>query len=275
MAQKFHIPESEVLLKLTDCTLKGVIKKVGKLYIFSNYLCFDSHVFGSTTKIALELFAICDLVSKKDTMEVKTLKQKYVFSQMPEAKYIFDLLYARWTDVRNASEHNDFSSSKLELKRFVNSVGSTSSNSDSQMIEMEPDDWATVLKDAQFNKYEDGERILKEGANSTSIFYIASGRVSIQKKSPSGIQIHGTLETGSLFGEMSFLVAGCATASIIADGMNVQIYVIEQTSLYLQFIRFPHLAGRFYSYLANILASRLSERELEINKEREAKKTIA
>jgi CRP-like cAMP-binding protein len=78
------------------------------------------------------------------------------------------------------------------------------------------------------------------------------------------------MEKGAMFGEMSFLVSGCATASIIAEGSHVKIYVIEQKSLFLQFIHSPHLAGRFYSYLANILAARLSERELEINKKTEA-----
>lgn len=69
-----------------------------------------------------------------------------------------------------------------------------------------------------------------------------------------------------MFGEMSFLFGGCATASIIAEGSHVKIYVIERTSLYLLFIHYPHLAGKFYNYLANILAVRLSERELELRK---------
>lgn len=73
------------------------------------------------------------------------------------------------------------------------------------------------------------------------------------------------MESGGLFGEMSFLYSGCATASIMAEE-RVKIAVLEQKALYVLFVKYPHLAGRFYSYLANILAVRLSEREVQIQK---------
>ena len=70
------------------------------------------------------------------------------------------------------------------------------------------------------------------------------------------------MKKGAMFGEMSFLVSGHATASIVADGSHVKIYEIEQTSLYLLFVRFPVLAGKFYNYLVNVLATRLNERDV-------------
>jgi hypothetical protein len=72
------------------------------------------------------------------------------------------------------------------------------------------------------------------------------------------------MQSQALFGEMSFLASGCATASIIAEKENVKIAVLDQTALYVLFVRNPALAGRFYSYLANVLAVRLSERETQI-----------
>eukprot|EP01127_Copromyxa_protea_P015382 TRINITY_DN4420_c0_g1_i1.p1 TRINITY_DN4420_c0_g1~~TRINITY_DN4420_c0_g1_i1.p1 ORF type:complete len:620 (-),score=144.50 TRINITY_DN4420_c0_g1_i1:23-1882(-) len=262
-AQKFHLPESEVMLKLVECTMKGVMKKLGRLYIFSNNVCFDSHVFGSSTKIVIEIFKITDIQQKKDILEIKTNKQKYLFSQVQEPETVFKLLNSLWTETRTRIQKGDkVNSQKLDKKSMASQ---TSLSTDSKPIEMEAEDWGMVLKDAKYKEYQNNEVVLKEGASSTSIFQIVSGRVCIQKQTADGIKKLGTMESEALFGEMSFLASGCATASIIAEG-RVKIAVLEQTALYMLFVKNPHLAGRFYSYLANILALRLSERELQIQK---------
>eukprot|EP01126_Amoeba_proteus_P028598 TRINITY_DN28199_c0_g1_i1.p1 TRINITY_DN28199_c0_g1~~TRINITY_DN28199_c0_g1_i1.p1 ORF type:complete len:146 (+),score=33.28 TRINITY_DN28199_c0_g1_i1:435-872(+) len=131
---------------------------------------------------------------------------------------------------------------------------------------MEEKDWQVVTSQFKLKKYQDGEPILNEGDPSNCIFQIASGSVVIQKKTPEGVHRLGTLTKGAMFGEMSFLVSGNATASIIAEGPNVQIYVLERTSLCLLFMHYPPLAGRFFSYLANVLASRLNEREMQVQR---------
>lgn len=45
---------------------------------------------------------------------------------------------------------------------------------------------------------------------------------------------------------MTFLEAGQATASIIAESEDVQVYIIEGWFINLLFVTEPHLAGRFY-----------------------------
>ncbi len=76
------------------------------------------------------------------------------------------------------------------------------------------------------------------------------------------------------FTEISFLEGGKSTASVIADEDETEVYRSTQVSvayacryimqgklLKVLFFRQPALAGRFYQYLAKILATRLKERE--------------
>jgi hypothetical protein len=53
------------------------------------------------------------------------------------------------------------------MRKFQSNSGSAASGLgagvalESQMIEMEGDDWSTVLRDAQLKKFKDGELVLK------------------------------------------------------------------------------------------------------------------
>jgi len=60
------------------------------------------------------------------------------------------------------------------------------------------------------------------------------------------------MTTGSLFGEMSFLEGGPATASVIADDDAVEMYIIEGYFINIVFVKYPELAGRFFCYIASV-----------------------
>jgi len=65
------------------------------------------------------------------------------------------------------------------------------------------------------------------------------------------------MNTGALFGEMSFLEGGAATASVIADEDAVDMYIIEGYFINIVFVKYPDLAGRFYCYIASVHISLL------------------
>jgi serine/threonine protein kinase len=65
--------------------------------------------------------------------------------------------------------------------------------------------------------------------------------------------------SGEMFGEISLLKHGLATASIIADEENTVMYVLEGTSLDALFRTEPGLPSRFYCFLATTQAMRLRE----------------
>jgi len=71
------------------------------------------------------------------------------------------------------------------------------------------------------------------------------------------------MEEGQTFGEVSFLLSGGASASVIADSANVEVYILEGYYINILFGIQPELAGRFYKYLAYTLQRRIRSREEE------------
>jgi CRP-like cAMP-binding protein len=67
------------------------------------------------------------------------------------------------------------------------------------------------------------------------------------------------------FGEVSFLfsqkTSAKASASVVAD-TDVDLYIIEGSWINILFVKYPGMAGRFYHYLASVLAHRLKKQEI-------------
>lgn len=61
-----------------------------------------------------------------------------------------------------------------------------------------------------------GAVIVREGDAGDAAFIIASGRVAVQRESPSGTETVLTLGPGDVFGEMAILTEGKRTASVVA-----------------------------------------------------------
>jgi CRP-like cAMP-binding protein len=72
------------------------------------------------------------------------------------------------------------------------------------------------------------------------------------------------LKAGAMFGELSFLVGGGATASIVAQSETVTVIFVERLRLQKLFDANPQLAGKFYKFVALFMAKRLREREAKL-----------
>jgi CRP-like cAMP-binding protein len=79
----------------------------------------------------------------------------------------------------------------------------------------------------------------------------------------------GRMSESETFGEISFLFGGPASATIIADD-NVELYIIEGSFVNILFVKYPSLGGRFYHYLASVLAHRLKKQEAKKFEENKA-----
>jgi CRP-like cAMP-binding protein len=78
---------------------------------------------------------------------------------------------------------------------------------------------------------------------------------------PSAPKVMAFMEKGQMFGELSFLLGGQSTASVLAHETEVEVQIIEDAYLNILFVRQPALAGRFYHHLASLLANRIKESE--------------
>lgn len=95
---------------------------------------------------------------------------------------------------------------------------------------------------------------MHEGDHSRRIYQIVRGTCRVEQSGKLASII--SAEKNGLFGEISFLEDSPARACVIANETTT-VHIIEGYYLNILFLRFPRLAGRFYYYLAQLLAKRL------------------
>ncbi|MBW3567836.1 MAG: cyclic nucleotide-binding domain-containing protein [Proteobacteria bacterium] len=119
-------------------------------------------------------------------------------------------------------------------------------------------EWKALLGNAQLKTFAPDDIILEEGHKPGGILVIRAGEVKVCRDH-AGFQI--TLsETGpgEIFGEMSFIEAEPANASVIAK-TAVELMYITHAQVQSVIRENPGFFGRFFQSLAYILSQRLRE----------------
>lgn len=138
-------------------------------------------------------------------------------------------------------------------------------------------DWSVLQQGFQCISYTKGMAIIQQGQSQTRLFQIARGscRIEIKNEKEAQPKVVGNLTTRDMFGEISFLYQGsAATASVVADDETVEVYVLDGYFINILFVKYPDLAGRFFAYIAGVIAGRLNEREAsKVSQERKHRRT--
>jgi len=252
---------TEIIIKEYASTHKHV---TGKLYLAKIHLCFYGKVFGMKRK---KVFALPNVKLGKggkldiDVFKSDLSKQKFTFTSQSIRDEAFDMLESLWQSCNN----------NLRSFRKVASVEAPSVSTYERKISQDDiediqdpeslteDDWHILLQGSKRVTYNKDQAIITEGENFQRIYQIIEGGCRIEK----GGKRLGAMETGQTFGEISFLLSGGASASVIADGENVEVFLLEGYFLNILFGMKPELAGRFYKYLAKTLQRRVRSREEE------------
>eukprot|EP01121_Diplochlamys_sp_Union-15-3_P018988 TRINITY_DN703_c0_g3_i1.p1 TRINITY_DN703_c0_g3~~TRINITY_DN703_c0_g3_i1.p1 ORF type:complete len:141 (-),score=11.03 TRINITY_DN703_c0_g3_i1:58-480(-) len=130
-----------------------------------------------------------------------------------------------------------------------------------ESLVLSKDDWTKILSGAKTNYYKTNEVVIHEGDPLCCIFQVAQGYCRIVTHSDSKhTKLLETLNSGCIFGEISFIEGGKASATVISSSDDTAILVIEGYYLNVLFQYHPRLAPRFYHYLCTVLAKRLAER---------------
>jgi CRP-like cAMP-binding protein len=137
------------------------------------------------------------------------------------------------------------------------SAASAAAANEADASPLTSDDWDLLLSGAKCETLARDTVIIAQDEWATRIYQIAKGSCRAEKD---GKRL-GAMQSGEVFGEISFLEGVKTTASVIADQDNTEIYIIEGGMLKVLFVRQPALAGRFFNYLATMLSTRLKERE--------------
>ena len=291
---KFDLPPGEVIIKEMTAGLRGVIKKYGHLYLSQKFLCFEAHVFGMASKevIPLERVSKVEIIKKK-YIQVTSKKNKFEFT-VDNLDELQGLLSSMCSKPASAIEEagrllhvekseSDTQTASSEDSGVAHGTSSAAPGTSKSPVPGHPrrrsthtitvadetdtgsltkGDWNLLQQGFQCITYTKDKPITEQGTTPLRLYQIARGKCRIQIKSAdSEPQVVGFLNTGALFGEISFLDSSAATASVIANEDVVEVYVIEGYFINILFVKYPELAGRFFAYIAGVIAGRLNERE--------------
>lgn len=121
------------------------------------------------------------------------------------------------------------------------------------------DDERLLMERAETRRFQRDDRILEEGSHRAALFLIGSGAVRVERAHFGRGVSFARLGPGDLFGEISFLDAAPASATIFADDDEVEVAMVDGPRLYSLLVSVPGFAARFYQSLATTLAVRLRE----------------
>jgi len=132
--------------------------------------------------------------------------------------------------------------------------------------ELTKEDWDDLLQGSKLLTYQKEDIIISEGQNFQRIYQIVEGKCRVEK----GNTFLSRIGSGATLGEVSFLLSGGASASVIAETV-VKAQVLEGYFMNILFNHKPQLGGKFFKYLAFQLKRRIEERENQTEEEKSEK----
>jgi SulP family sulfate permease len=107
--------------------------------------------------------------------------------------------------------------------------------------------------------YEAGDHLIRQGDPSADLYFIESGRVSIQLEGQAGSNVRlRTMGPGAIVGEISFYLREPRTTSVIADSHTVAWRLTTESLGHMQ-EKAPEVASLFHEHVVGVLADRLAE----------------
>jgi CRP-like cAMP-binding protein len=124
------------------------------------------------------------------------------------------------------------------------------------------EDEARLLASARQRRCVEGDVIVREGAPSGALYVLRAGEARVERDHESFSVEVSRLHAGELFGEMGFVEAMEASASVVADGV-CDVDVIEATHVHAMIAADPLFAADFYRSIADLLSRRLRATSVE------------
>lgn len=270
--------EGEQIFKSFQCSIRKPEEDKaahGTMYVTQNYLCFDVTLFGLKDRHAFPFAQISEW-KKKTKSNVTTI---HISTNQPEGSQDWIIGH-----LENADDVHSFAGSiwkhqqsqggpKKELKRITTKKSADTEgdeNAGQASYLPLPAEWTAILNGARVVNFKKDDIVMKEGEATTRVFQLVHGECRFEKVIDGQNKVLGKMalaegSTDNLFGEISFLEGGKASASVVCDKDETQIAIIEGYWLDVLFQYYPELSGRFYHYLANVLSKRLKQREAAAN----------
>ena len=123
---------------------------------------------------------------------------------------------------------------------------------------MKKSDAKALQKVMHHTRFEDGDIILEQGDEADCIYFLEIGQVSVLLQNSDGEQIRlRTINMGSVFGEIGFVLEQPRTASIVANMTSI-VWTLSRDDLQQLRTDAPEIAFAFEHTLLTILAERIT-----------------
>jgi len=232
----------------------GVVTRQVELHVTTSKICIESKIFGQKSREYIPFNKISNVYvsPEKNILSVITEKKRKKFVMKPD-----DL-------PKCYSYLENFNGSQKSVK-LVSYMRSHSSPEFSNM-ELKSDEWEIILTDSNYTslRFSKDDVIMQQGLKYNMVCQISSGTVRVEKHHDDSMNTVklATLGVGEIFGEITFVSGGLASASVIA-AEDVDLFVIHQRSLDKLFATqgCASIVLKFYHYLCSVLAKRIVEQE--------------
>lgn len=271
----------EVILREYRATMLGRTLNVqGTLFVSQAHVCFYAKIFNHKSKAVIPLAYLHSVSQRKNKLFIEwnsgQKRRKAVFKLREDEdteavtliNSISSSLVAQPTSAttggrgsvdprQDKAESMECQTSSLESWKGANSLGLTSG------------DWELILRGAKRIAFRKDAVIVSEGSTMQRIFQVVKGHCRIEKQTKGEPLVLGTIGSSEIFGEIGFVLCKPASASVVAESDEVELYVIEGYYLGRLMQMRMELLARFLHYICSVMERRLMSRNrLEDQEER-------
>ncbi|EGG25213.1 RasGEF domain-containing protein [Cavenderia fasciculata] len=256
--QRFSL--DEIVIKDYACSLN----RSGRLYISQGHVCFYSKFFGYKTKKVIPFKQIQNLLCVNNTfLDLSRLKSssqrnyRFTFTSTKDRQDAYGIINSLCESAKLAttSTADDLKIKLREERKKQHATLKPKNKSTADQLTKE--DWELIGREgSRCTIYKKDEPIVRQGDRIQKIFQIGKGVCRIEKtvavtqhnnphvSSEWKTVVLGTMKQDETFGEITFLLSGEVTATVVADNHDVEIYAIEGQFVNILFDLNPSLATR-------------------------------
>eukprot|EP00002_Diphylleia_rotans_P019799 TRINITY_DN3826_c0_g1_i4.p1 TRINITY_DN3826_c0_g1~~TRINITY_DN3826_c0_g1_i4.p1 ORF type:complete len:754 (-),score=151.41 TRINITY_DN3826_c0_g1_i4:356-2617(-) len=239
---KLRLPIEETLDGSWAAVVAQSIPMTGRVYVTKHYVCYRVVVFGMVLTRLMHLSEVSKL-QLKDREQVIAMQWRGRF-------YVHFRLSMK--DFREAyrviDEHVRASSNVVPVHGVID--GYTNSA-------LTVRDVVAMMRGTRVTSHLKDTAILKEGTQYENLYQVLQGRLEVQIGDPSDVVVLRVMQEGDMFGEMSFLEGGAASASVVAADEKSMVCCLEGQYLVKLIQTRPGFGARLHKFLSLVLSDRV------------------
>eukprot|EP01133_Synstelium_polycarpum_P004077 gene4077-4749_t len=233
--QRFSLYD-EIVIKDYVCSLN----RTGRLYISQGHVCFYSKFFGLKTKKVIPFKQIEKILcANTNQIELARLKNstpttyRFTFQSTKDRQDAYGIISSLGESAKQANTSVDLKNKmQAQKKQFLTLKPKNQSKAD----QLTKEDWELIGREgSRCHIFKKDDTIVRQGDRIQKIFQIGKGVCRIVKSVPAAAGSNdeprtvtlGTMKQDETFGEITYLLSGEVTATVVADSQEVEVYAVE------------------------------------------------